>query len=120
MKSPIIRRLDFVLDKIESRDSKREVMYIHFGHPTKKKWAHGRWPWGLAGEEGRGKGRGRRQGGCLGRHGGLLLYVRSLLCAEREEELNPRKKEEREKKKKRNEKKKYGKFSKLENFRGEK
>jgi hypothetical protein len=42
-------------------------------------WAHGRRSWGLAGEEEREKGRGRRQGhgdreevGREGRHGGLL------------------------------------------------
>jgi hypothetical protein len=36
MKSHKIRRLEFVLDKIEGGDSKREVMCIYFGHPTKK------------------------------------------------------------------------------------
>jgi hypothetical protein len=36
MKSYKIRRLEFVSDKIEGRDSKREVMCIRFGYPMKK------------------------------------------------------------------------------------
>jgi hypothetical protein len=36
MKSRKIQRLEFVLDKIEGGDSKREIMCICFGHPTKK------------------------------------------------------------------------------------
>jgi hypothetical protein len=36
MKSRKIQRLEFVLDKIEGRDSKRKIMCIRFGHPTKK------------------------------------------------------------------------------------
>jgi hypothetical protein len=36
MKSHKIRRLEFVSDKIEGGDSNREVVCIHFSHPTKK------------------------------------------------------------------------------------
>jgi hypothetical protein len=36
MKSRKIRRLEFVLDKIEGGDIKREVGRTHFGHLTKK------------------------------------------------------------------------------------
>jgi hypothetical protein len=36
MKSRKIQRLEFISDKIEGKDSKREVMCIHFGYPTKK------------------------------------------------------------------------------------
>jgi hypothetical protein len=36
MKSHKIQRLEFILNKIKDGDSKREVMCIHFGHPTKK------------------------------------------------------------------------------------
>jgi hypothetical protein len=36
MKSHKIQRLEFVLNKIEGRDSKRMVVHISFGHPTKK------------------------------------------------------------------------------------
>jgi hypothetical protein len=36
MKSYKIWRLEFISDKIEGGDSKRKVMLIHFGHPTKK------------------------------------------------------------------------------------
>jgi hypothetical protein len=36
MKSCKIQRLEFISDKIEDRDCKREVIYIHFGYPTKK------------------------------------------------------------------------------------
>jgi hypothetical protein len=35
-KSLKIQILEFISDKIEYGDSKREVMCIHFGHPTKK------------------------------------------------------------------------------------
>jgi hypothetical protein len=35
MKSQKIQRLEFVSDKIEGGDSKREVIYIYFGHPMK-------------------------------------------------------------------------------------
>jgi hypothetical protein len=86
MKSRKIKRLEFLLDKIEGGDSKRKVMLTHFAHPMKKSklgwdspWegSHGRsWssmeaPWGLAreGEGGRGEGHGW---GCSlgrGRHG---------------------------------------------------
>jgi hypothetical protein len=31
-----IRRFEFVSDKIEGGDCKREIMRIHFGHPMKK------------------------------------------------------------------------------------
>ncbi len=36
MKSRKIWRSEFVSDKIEGGDSKREVMCIRFGHPTKE------------------------------------------------------------------------------------
>jgi hypothetical protein len=36
MESRKIQRLEFVLDKIEGGDSKREVIRIRFGHTTKK------------------------------------------------------------------------------------
>jgi hypothetical protein len=36
MKSHKIQRLELVSNKIEDGDSKREVVCIHFGHPTKK------------------------------------------------------------------------------------
>jgi hypothetical protein len=36
MESHKIQRLEFILDKIEGGDCKREVICIHFGHPTKK------------------------------------------------------------------------------------
>jgi hypothetical protein len=36
MKSHKIWRFEFVSDKNEGGDSKREVVCIHFGHPTKK------------------------------------------------------------------------------------
>jgi hypothetical protein len=37
MKSYNIRRLEFISDKIEGGDSKREVICIRFVYPTKKK-----------------------------------------------------------------------------------
>jgi hypothetical protein len=36
MESRKIRILEFVSDKIEGGDSKREVIRIHFDHPMKK------------------------------------------------------------------------------------
>jgi hypothetical protein len=49
MKFHKIRRLEFVSDKIEDGDYKREVMCIRFGHPAKKmslcEALHGRQPW---------------------------------------------------------------------------
>jgi hypothetical protein len=36
MKSHKIQRFEFVSDKIEGGDSKREVMYICFDYPTMK------------------------------------------------------------------------------------
>jgi hypothetical protein len=36
MESCKIRRLEFISDKIVGGDSKREVIRIRFGHPTKK------------------------------------------------------------------------------------
>jgi hypothetical protein len=36
MESCKIRRLEFISDKIEGRDCKREVIYTSFDHPTKK------------------------------------------------------------------------------------
>jgi hypothetical protein len=84
MKSHKIQGLELVSYQIEGRDSKRKVVHISFGHPTKKTELgcgspcetamaglelHGRRPWGLAGEEGRGKGKGRGEGGCWGAKG---------------------------------------------------
>jgi hypothetical protein len=34
MKSHKIQRLEFISDKIEGRNSEREVVCIHLGHPT--------------------------------------------------------------------------------------
>jgi hypothetical protein len=74
MKFRKICRLEFVSDKIEGVDSKREVVCIRFGCPTKKKTlvralhgravmagvgAHGRSWESLPAREERGKGRGR-------------------------------------------------------------
>jgi hypothetical protein len=63
MKSRKIRILDWLSDKIETGDSKKKVVHIRFGCPTKKNefgwgipWGgHGRaqapcWPWEVAGE----------------------------------------------------------------------
>jgi hypothetical protein len=36
MKSHKIQKLEFISDKIEGGDSKREVICIRFGHPMKK------------------------------------------------------------------------------------
>jgi hypothetical protein len=36
MESRKIRILEFISDKIECGNYKRNVIYIHFGHPTKK------------------------------------------------------------------------------------
>jgi hypothetical protein len=36
MESRKIQRLEFVSDKIEGEDHKREVICIRFGHPIKK------------------------------------------------------------------------------------
>jgi hypothetical protein len=80
MKSHKIQRLEFISDKIEGRDCKREIMCIRFGHATRKNelvWGspwedtHGQ-SWSslasrgeLDGEEGEvGKGEGE-----MGRHG---------------------------------------------------
>jgi hypothetical protein len=78
MKSHKIQKLEFVSDKIEGGDCKREVMCIRFGHPTKKNelgWGS-RWeaamagvgaswePWG-AHRRGEGGGREEEAGGAL-------------------------------------------------------
>jgi hypothetical protein len=75
MESRKIRRLEFVSDKIDGGDCKREVICIRFGHPSKKNefvWGlHGRWPWPKLelhgrqpwGAHRRGERRGRRRGG---------------------------------------------------------
>jgi hypothetical protein len=140
-----IRRLEFISDKFEGGDSKREVMCIHFGHPMKKNvlvwgfpWegSHG-WSWssmeGAMGTCQRGERGGRRRGrgGAAGdaawgrgvtmrgwRRGGLdpAGLLYSLCCYV----LNVRKKKKKRKEKKRKRKKKYEKFSELENFWGEK
>jgi hypothetical protein len=136
MESRKIQRLEFILDKIEDRDSKREVIRICFGHPTKKmslcEAPHGRRPWpdlklhGSSPESGRRRGRrGGAGGGGLGgargapmegvykgrRHGGRggVLSVHGLFCYVllfREEERERKEKERRKKEKKKKEKKK--------------
>jgi hypothetical protein len=101
MESRKIRRLEFISDKIEGGNCKREVISIQFGCPTKKT------------ELVCGLPRGAR---CVAALCGGCLFG-SAAVREVEE------KEEREKKKKRKEKKrkkKCGKFSKVENFRGAK
>jgi hypothetical protein len=71
MKSRKIQRLEFVSDKIEGGDSKREVIYIRFDHPTKKNelvrdspWEDGAsWePMGSSPERGE-RGKGKRERG---------------------------------------------------------
>jgi hypothetical protein len=152
MKSRKIQILEFISDKIEGGDSKRDVMCIRFGHPTKKNelvrgspWAGSHdWSWNFRGSpwgahrrgerRGRGRGRGGTAMGKVGRaHGEGEIYRRGVRHGTRPScssvrscclraVLFVRKKEEREKKKKRKEKKrnKYGKFSKLKIFQGEK
>jgi hypothetical protein len=139
MKSRKIRRLEFVSDKIEGGDCKREVMCICFGHPMTKKRAcvrlsmrghswpelelHGQ-PW-RARRRGRERGE-RRQGARLGGGGregamGRGCYGGEFFCTW-EEELNMRKKRRRKERRKRKgrkrkeKRKKYGNFSKSENF----
>jgi hypothetical protein len=68
-----IRRLEFVSDKIEARDSRSNVVRIHFGQPPKKNglgWgfpcmgvvmAGLRAPWLAMGARQRGKGGGREE-----------------------------------------------------------
>jgi hypothetical protein len=76
-----------------------------------------------------GRGEGHNYGAPLGGGGlqegtpwGLGLLLRCLPCSVREEELIVRKKNRRKERRKRkgSKRKKYGKFSKLKNFRGEK
>jgi hypothetical protein len=135
MESHKIRRLDFISDKIEGGDSKREVICIRFGHPTKKNefvWGSP-WeaamtrleaPWELMGSSPeRGRRRGRTRGAvgrCRG--GGLGLafagccswaapYLLSLCCAccgllcVREKRRKKKGEEKKRKEKKRKEKK---------------
>jgi hypothetical protein len=104
IKSRKIWRSEFVLDKIEGRDSKRVVMCICFGHPMKKNklvrgspWegSHGR-SWSsmadhgeLAGEEGEGEEAAQLRGGgtAWGGGGGAMKACRRggsdllLLCS---------------------------------------
>jgi hypothetical protein len=96
MKSRKIQRLELVLDKIEGGDSKRKVMLIRFGHPTKKNsisysspWEaamarlefHGRRPWGLTGEGGgRGWGEGA-WGGAATRGGVTPTFVNNKILS---------------------------------------
>jgi hypothetical protein len=152
MKSRKIQRLEFVSDKIEGRDCKREVMCIRFGHPTKKNELVWGSPWeaamaGVHGElvrEGKEGGRGRGRGGAqleaLGRQGccgvgrqTCSLTATAALCslaavaARVRRNVHVRKKRRRKERRKRKggkrverKKKKYGNFSKLENFRGQK
>jgi hypothetical protein len=103
-----------ISDKIKGSDSKRKVVCIHFGHPMKKtalvRALHGRaamarvgapWPamGELTGKERVGEGEGR---------GGARLGARRT---ERRKRKGMKRKEKR---------KIYGKFSKVENFQGEK
>jgi hypothetical protein len=110
MKSRKIRRLEFISDKMEGRDIKREVMCIRFGHPTKKNEVVWGSPWETAmarlelmegshgeltgeGKEGEGEdgegaqvwgamGRGRAAGGApWGGLAGCCCYVCALCCA---------------------------------------
>jgi hypothetical protein len=125
MKSHKIQGLELVSYQIEGRDSKRKVVHISFGHPTKKTELgcgspcetamaglelHGRRPWGLAGEDGRGKGWGEggaatggaRIGACGGAVWGGLSHAAHarLFWAVGEEEGKKREKEKSEKVKK--------------------
>jgi hypothetical protein len=105
-----------ISDKIKGSDSKRKVVCIHFGHPMKKtalvRALHGRaamagvgapWPamGELTGKERVGEGEGRGEGG----HGWGARRT------ERRKRKGMKRKEKR---------KIYGKFSKVENFQGEK
>jgi hypothetical protein len=119
-----IQRLEFVSDKIEGEDCRREVMCICFGHP-RRKWdcvrlsmggGHG-WSWSSIngdmasswerrrGKEERGRGAllgvrlGEREG-CRRGAGACSLAAR-LLSVVREKETRRRKKKERRKEKKR-------------------
>jgi hypothetical protein len=128
MKSHKIQRLEFISDKIEGGDCKREVICIRFGHPTKKtrlcEALHGRAavarvgasmePMGSSPESGKVEGeRGRGLGcswGAMGRgcYGGgqpaIYLFVRAaalcsvLLYVERKKEGGRRKREEKKRK----------------------
>jgi hypothetical protein len=126
MKSHKIQRLELVSDKIERGDSKRKVVRICFGCSQRKMaliralygrqpWPdielHGR-PWGLAGEEGRGReergncrgaAAGRRKGGRAGRHGvpaggGSVPYCCSFCLFVRKKERRERNREKEKKK----------------------
>jgi hypothetical protein len=48
MKSRKIWRLELILDKIESEDSKRKVVRIYFGYPMKKNGLGSSSPWKAA------------------------------------------------------------------------
>jgi hypothetical protein len=80
IKSHKILRLEFISDKIEGEDCKREVMCIQFGHSTNKNelvwgsmggshgqtWAHGRHPSGSRPRGERGGRRREKEGALLG------------------------------------------------------
>jgi hypothetical protein len=129
MESRKIQILEFVSDKIEGGNYKREVIYIRFGHPMKKNEIVCSSPWeaAMAGVEapweaamgarrrgergGRRRGRGRLGGARLGGHGGARpgcscsLFVRGLCCSWLAVCEGGEEREEREKKKKKKEKK---------------
>jgi hypothetical protein len=149
MESRKIQRLEFISDKIEGGDCKREVICIGFGHPTKKNefvwgspwegshgWAQGplvaAWQASGRGREGRGRGHGwgcslGRGGLQGGRHGcSALRAAVPLLCSlvavllAWEETGRRKKRTEKKRKGRKRKEKKYEKISKLENFWGEK
>jgi hypothetical protein len=129
MESHKIQRLEFVSDKIEGVDCKREVICIRFCHPMKKNEIVCVSPWeaAMAGVEapweaamgaprrgergGRRRGRERLGGHGWGHHGGgrpgcsCSLFVRGLCCSWLAVREGEEEREEREKKKKRKEKK---------------
>jgi hypothetical protein len=123
MKSCKIQRLELISDKIEGRYSKREVVCIHLGYPTKKNglgwglpWdsSHGQ-SWSSMADHGElpereERGRGRKMGGTAGgpRHGEgegtrtlLLLRLLSVAtcCSWGGRTRGEERKEKREKKK---------------------
>jgi hypothetical protein len=144
MKSRKIRRFELVLDKIKGEDSKREIMCISFGSPTKKNRAclrasmkgtamaelklHGQ-PWeltrrGREGGRGRGRGGDATRGAPWGAAGGgprsmaAWFGPAAALCVVcmRKKAWGRKEREEREKEKER----KNENFAKPGNFRGEK
>jgi hypothetical protein len=127
MKSHKIWRLEFVSNKIEGEDSKREVMCIYFDHPTKKN-RKGELELHASCGEPAGEGGGREEGeggaaggGCMEVGGGepweLLRSsaLRVVVLFVRGKQEGGRRREEKEKKRRREGKKEKEKgiFSKL-------